>query len=129
MASSHRKTILTISRDRPLQRTRTLMLECAGYAVVETGPEMGVLSFLAAAEGVDLIVMCHSVPRRYREMLAKAIKAVHPEAVILMLCPHWECDVAEVDAFLDSRQSSPDSLLSTVQRLSGPARRDAPAFG
>ena len=121
MASSHRKTILTISRDRPLQRTRTLMFECAGYSVVETNPEMGVLSFLAAAEGIDLIVMCHSVPRMHREILARAIKAVHPEAVILMLSPSWECATALADAFLDTRQASPDSLLSMVQELSGSA--------
>lgn len=117
MASLSRKTILTISRDRPLQRTRTLILEDAGYTVLEVSTHSEALSLISAIKDIDLVVMCHSVPEGSRELLAEAIKREFPGIPILMLCRDWDPKPPLVDAFINVWEATPSSLLSMVVGL------------
>lgn len=122
MASAVRKRILTISRDRPLQRTRTLILEEAGYTVFEVSTHSGALSLISAIEGIDLVVICHSVPEGARESLAEAIKKEYPAVPILMLCRDWDAKPPLVDAFINVCEATPASWLSMVGLMSSSAQ-------
>ena len=123
MASLSRTRILTISRDRPLQRTRTLILEEAGYTVFEVSSHREALSLISVIKDIRLVVMCHSVPEGSRELLAEAIKKEFPAIPILMLCKGWDSRPACVDAFLNVWDAGPASMLSTGGLMSGAAPR------
>jgi DNA-binding response OmpR family regulator len=100
---SYPKLVVTISRDEPLQATRTALLHQAGYAVIPLGSDTDVMKFLEThgLPFVNLIVMCHSVPERSRVALCDAIKAKRPESPILMLYNGYEPTVAKVDGRLE----------------------------
>jgi CheY-like chemotaxis protein len=62
------KTVITISRNEPLQMTRTALLRNAGYSVVALTSDAEVMKYIAS-EGrpaINLILLCHSVPERSR---------------------------------------------------------------
>src|SRR5947209_4789706 len=58
------KTVITISRDKPLQMTRTALLLHVGYSVVALTSDAEVTGYLAAEArpSINLILLCHSVP-------------------------------------------------------------------
>lgn len=122
MASLSRKRILTISCNQPLQRTRTLILEQAGYTVFEVSTRTEALSLIAAMRGIDLVVICHSVPEESRELLAEAIKKEYPGIPILMLCRDWDAKPPRVDAFINIYEATPASWLSMVGLMSSSAQ-------
>ena len=79
-----RRHILTISRDEPLQQTRTLLLEQIGYAVTPMLGDAAVHDFLQRRPPphLDLVLMCHSVPERSRIKLCDALKLAYPDTPI-----------------------------------------------
>jgi DNA-binding response OmpR family regulator len=115
---SYPKLVVTISRDEPLQATRTALLHQAGYAVIPLGSDTDVMKFLETPglPFVNLILMCHSVPERSRVALCDAIKAKRPESPILMLYNGYDPTVAKVDGRLENLHS-PEALLDVVQLL------------
>jgi len=115
---SYPKLVVTISRDEPLQATRTALLHRAGYSVIPLGNDAAVMKFLAT-QGlpfVNLILMCHSVPEPSRVALCKALKAKRPESPILMLYNGYDPTLAEVDGRLENLRS-PEAFLDVVQLL------------
>jgi CheY-like chemotaxis protein len=112
------KTVVTISRNEPLQMTRTALLHRAGYSVVPLTSDADVVKFLAldGRPAINLILMCHSVPESSRVSLCRAIKKHIPDAPILMLYNGYDPTDAEVDGRLENVQS-PEALLDTVQLL------------
>lgn len=112
------KTVVTISRNIPLQLTRTELLNRAGYSVVALHSDTDVAKYLASPGRVhvNLILMCHSVPESSRVPLCKAIKNVIPDAPILMLYNGYDPTSADVDGRLENVHS-PEALLDTVQLL------------
>jgi len=115
---SYPKLVVTISRDEPLQATRTALLHRAGYSVIPLGNDAAVMKFLAT-QGlpfVNLILMCHSVPEPSRVALCKALKAKRPESPILMLYNGYDPTLAEVDGRLENLHS-PEAFLDVVQLL------------
>lgn len=115
---SYAKIVVAISRDGPLQATRTALLQKAGYSVIPLGTDADVMSFLATPglPFVNLILMCHSVPEPSRVALCKALKAKRPESPILMLYNGYDPTLAEVDGRLENLHS-PKALLDVVQLL------------
>src|SRR6185312_10273495 len=93
------KLVVTISRDGPLQATRTALLNQAGYSVIPLGSDDDVMKFLSmpGLPFVNLILMCHSVPEASRVALCKALKARRPESPILSLYNGYDPTLAEVD--------------------------------
>jgi CheY-like chemotaxis protein len=80
------KTVITISRNEPLQMTRTALLRHAGYSVVALTSDAEVMKYIAS-EGrpaINLILLCHSVPERSRVSLCKALKSGIPK------CSHFD---------------------------------------
>ena len=112
------KTVITISRNEPLQMTRTALLRHAGYSVVALTSDAEVLNFISL-EGrprINLILLCHSVPEASRVSLCKALKKGIPSAPILMLYNGYDPTMAEVDGRLENVHS-PEAMLDTVQLL------------
>jgi DNA-binding response OmpR family regulator len=113
-------TILTISRDIPLQQTRTAILEREGYAVIPLGLDDEVHSFLdySTHEEIRLALMCHSVPEPSRITLCDAIKVRYPQTPILMLYNGYDPTVANVDGRLENMHS-PEAFVNTIRVLVG----------
>ena len=106
-------SILTISRDRQLQNTRTIILERAGYSVSAALNDKDALGFVEAPNTIDLVLMCHSVPEASRQFLATRIKELKPELPILMLYNGYDPTDAKVDGSLHSLDT-PESLLKMI---------------
>jgi DNA-binding response OmpR family regulator len=111
MAAS--KSILTISRDQPLQHTRTLVLQHAGYQVSAALNDVDAVAFVAAPNDLGLVLMCHSVPEKSRVILVNKIKELNPKLPILMLYNGYDPTDAKVDGSLHSLET-PDAMLNMI---------------
>jgi len=111
------KTVITISRNEPLQMTKTELLHRAGYSVFPLTSNADVMRFLAldGRPAINLILMCHSVPDSSRSP-CKAIKERILDAPSLMLYNGYDPTDAEVDGRLENVHL-PEALLDTVQLL------------
>jgi len=112
------KTIITISRDKVLQMTRTELLHRAGYSVIALTTDAEVMKFLEleGRPSINLILLCHSVPEASRISLCKALKKSIANAPILMLENAYDPTSAEIDGRLENIQS-PEAMLDMVQLL------------
>jgi DNA-binding NtrC family response regulator len=110
---STRTSILTISRDQPLQNTRTIILERAGYAVSAALNDKDALDFIEAPNAIDLVLMCHSVPEVSRVFLVTRIKKLKPKLPILLLYNGYDPTAAKVDGSLHSLET-PEAMLNMI---------------
>jgi DNA-binding response OmpR family regulator len=106
-------SILTISRDRLLQNTRTIILEQAGYSVSAALNDKDALDFVEAPNTIDLVLMCHSVPEASRVFLVTRIKGLKPKLPILMLYNGYDPTEAKVDGSLHSLET-PEAMLNMI---------------
>jgi DNA-binding NtrC family response regulator len=106
-------SILTISRDRTLQRTRTLILEREGYTVSAALNDKEAVAFIEAPNTIDLVLMCHSVPEASRMFLVTRIKELKPKLPILMLYNGYDPTEAKVDGSLHSLET-PEAMLNMI---------------
>jgi CheY-like chemotaxis protein len=107
------KSILTISRDQPLQSTRTFILERAGYSVSAALNDNDAVAFVAGPNNFSLVLMCHSVPEASRVFLVNKIKALNPKLPILMLYNGYDTTLAKVDGSLHSLET-PEAMLDMI---------------
>lgn len=110
------KSILTISRDEPLQNIRTDILQRAGYRVSAASSDGQAVAFIEAANSYSLVLMCHSVPEPSQIYLAKCIKELKPTLPILMLYNGYDPTDAKVDGSLHNLES-PEVWLRTIDVL------------
>jgi DNA-binding response OmpR family regulator len=106
-------SILTISRDRLLQKTRTIILQRAGYKVSAALNDKAAVGFVEAANTFSLVLMCHSVPEASRISLVTRIKELKPKLPILMLYNGYDPTEAKVDGSLHSLET-PDAMLDMI---------------
>ena len=106
-------SILTISRDRSLQRTRTIILEQACYTVSAALNDKDAVSFVEAPNNIGLVLMCYSVPEASRQFLVTRIKELRPRLPILMLCNGYDPTDAKVDGSLHSLET-PEAMLDMI---------------
>lgn len=106
-------SILTISRDRVLQETRTIILERAGYSVSAALNDKDAIGFVEAPNDIRLVLMCHSVPEASRVFLVTRIKELNPTLPILMLYNGYDPTQAKVDGSLHSWET-PESILDMI---------------
>jgi CheY-like chemotaxis protein len=106
-------SILTISRDRVLQKTRTFILEQAGYSVSAALNDKDAMGFVEAPNDIKLVLMCHSVPEASRMFLVTRIKALNPTLPILMLYNGYDPTQAKVDGSLHSLET-PEAMLDMI---------------
>jgi len=107
------KSILTISRNQPLQSTRTLVLEHEGYTVSAALSDKDAMAFAEAPGALDLVLMCHSVPESSRIFLVTEIKKLKPNLPILMLYNGYSRTLAKVDGSLHSLEM-PEAMLDMI---------------
>ena len=107
------KSILTISRDQPLQSTRTIILQRAGYSVSAALNDNDAVGFVTEPNNLSLVLMCHSVPEASRVFLVNKIKALNPTLPILMLYNGYDPTIAKVDGSLHSLET-PDAMLDMI---------------
>ena len=107
------KSILTISRDPPLQSTRTLILQQAGYTVCAALNDKDAIGFVEAPNALDLVLLCHSVPEASRVFLVNEIKKLKPKLPILMLYNGYDPTSAKVDGSLHSFEA-PEAMLDMI---------------
>lgn len=112
------KSILTISRDQPLQSTRTLILQQAGYRASAALNDKDAISFVKGLTSLDLVLVCHSVPEANRILLAAEIKKLRPRLPILMLYNGYDPTSAKVDGSLHSMET-PEALLDMIGFMTG----------
>jgi CheY-like chemotaxis protein len=106
-------SILTISRDRVLQQTRTFILEQAGYSVSAALNDKDAIGFVEAPNDIRLVLMCHSVPEASRMFLVTRIKTLNPTLPILMLYNGYDPTQAKVDGSLHSLET-PEAMLDMI---------------
>jgi DNA-binding response OmpR family regulator len=106
-------SILTISRDRLLQKTRTIILQRAGYKVSAALSDKAAVGFVEAPNNIGLVLMCHSVPEASRISLVTRIKELKPKLPILMLYNGYDPTEAKVDGSLHSLET-PDAMLDMI---------------
>ena len=113
-------TIITISRNQPLQLLRTQVLEQAGYSVIALGHDAQVMEFLTTDHHpvIGLVLMCHSVPEPSRITLCDELKKKYPVTPIIILYNGFDPTAAKVDGSLHN-VNSPKSLLGMIGFLSG----------
>ncbi|HXB20191.1 MAG TPA: hypothetical protein VNV88_02360 [Candidatus Solibacter sp.] len=108
------KSILTISRDQPLQSTRTIILEHAGYSVSAALNDKDAIGFVESPNNLSLVLMCHSVPETSRISLVTKIKELNPKLPILMLYNGYDPTLAKVDGSLHSLET-PEAMLNMIE--------------
>lgn len=106
-------SILTISRDRVLQQTRTIILERAGYSVSAALNDRDAIGFVETTDDIRLVLMCHSVPEASRMFLVTRIKELKPTLPILMLYNGYDPTQAMVDGSLHSLET-PEAMLDMI---------------
>lgn len=106
-------SILTISRDRQLQNTRTMVLERAGYTVSAALTDKDAVAFVESPNTIGLVLMCHSVPEASRISLVARIKELKPRLPILMLYNGYDPTDAKVDGSLHSLET-PEAMLDMI---------------
>ena len=107
------KSILTISRNQPLQHSRTLLLQHAGYLVSAALNDKEAINFVETEKSINLVLMCHSVPEASRVSLVARIKELKPKLPILMLYNGYDPTEAKVDGSLHSLET-PEAMLNMI---------------
>lgn len=106
-------SILTISRDQPLQHSRTLVLQAAGYRVSAASNDNEAIRFVETEKSINLVLLCHSVPEASRVFLVTRIKELKPKLPILMLYNGYDPTQARVDGSLHSLET-PEAMLNMI---------------
>lgn len=115
------QTILAIGCEETLLKTRTMILQRAGYYVSEAMNEKDALARVEA-EAFSLVVLCHTFPEARGRALVKEIKRLQPQLPILHLSNSLDPGKVDIDGVLHSL-AAPDELLEMVRLLTVGLRR------
>jgi DNA-binding response OmpR family regulator len=110
------KSILTVSRNIPLQDVRTFVLRQAGFHVASARNDEEAIGFLQRANSFSLVVMCHSVPEVSRRVIATKSKELNSKLPILMLFNGYDSTIEPVDGLIHYL-ASPEAMLDMVRFL------------
>jgi DNA-binding response OmpR family regulator len=112
------KRILCISYDRALLQTRKMLLEDAGYEVVEAEGFAEAMS-VSSAQGptLDLVILGHSITPEETELLISHIRANTRVPVLALL---RGCQSAVPGAARSIVSLDPGELLKVVREMLGP---------
>ena len=109
--------ILNVARDQSLLKSRSAILEGAGYEVV---PALTILELKAACEShrtFDLVILGYALPKDEKRRVMLAVRQFCGRIPILELYPHGSAPVdEEADEQLPSTDE-PDVLLAKVNEV------------
>jgi len=107
-------SILSVSYDEALLRTRRWILETVGFKVTSAFGFAQATTHLQANR-FDLVIIGHSIPREDKEALLKIVKA-HQHSRILSLRRAGDLPLTDVDDSIDAFEG-PEVLISAVRKL------------
>jgi CheY-like chemotaxis protein len=103
--------VLAIGFDLSLMTIRDLVLQSAGYAVVEASSLEEAVDHFQSGD-FDLVLLCHSVPAADRERLASLIRASGSRIPIVSIAG----SLGECDAFANSTlEDGPNKFLAGIR--------------
>jgi DNA-binding NtrC family response regulator len=109
-------TILVYGRDTGLLQTRQWLLEASGYRVL-TATEISEVKGLVAEEGIDLLILCHSLSTEETQEALAAVAAPRPKIHTLIMAAYYGSHPSGMpDAVLEV-MDGPAQLVSVVERL------------
>ena len=108
-----RRQILSISYDPVLLRTRELLLEREGCAVISVQGFTAALHAIETGE-FDLAIIGHSIPRRDQQAIIAEINNRRPIPTVALLRPH-EGPVDNATCSIDA--ADPQGLIALVHSL------------
>jgi len=110
-------TILSISPHSATQITRNLILERAGYRVIDAA-DVGEAVRLFEQRKVDAVVLAGSINAGSREQLGTVLKQLNPEVPIVMFCKVGDSRGLRqiADEHVESDEG-PQSLLDALARV------------
>ena len=106
--------VLTVSHDETLLRTRQLVLESAGYKVLNAKTVREALDE-NSKHPADVLLICHTVPKDDKSHLIAAFRGQNSKAIVIALSRAGEKNVQNVDAYLNP--SDPEELIRAIARL------------
>ena len=103
--------VLAIGLDPSLMTIRDLVLQSAGYAVVEASSLEEAVDHFQSGD-FDLVLLCHSVPAADREHLASLIRASGSRIPIVSIAG----SLGECDAFANSTlEDGPNAFVAGIR--------------
>ena len=114
--ASRPPSVLSISYDESLLRTREWLLSAAGFSVTSA------LGFTDAAahcrnSAYDLVIVGHSIPRKDKAALIEQIR-MHNHTRVLSLRRQGEDSIPGADLSVESSEG-PDALIAAVKTVLG----------
>jgi CheY-like chemotaxis protein len=105
--------VLSVGFDPSLMRTRGLVLESAGY-LVESASTLKEAADRFQSGDFDLVLLCHSVPRKDRDRLTSLIRASGSRTPIVSITGN----LGECDAFANATlEDGPNKFLSGIREV------------
>ena len=103
--------VLSVGFDPSLLMTRGLVLESAGYLVEPASSVTEALELFQSGD-FDLLLLCHSVPRKDRDRLTSLIRASGSRTPIVSIAGN----LGECDAFANATlEDGPNTLLAGIR--------------
>src|SRR5271154_5256792 len=103
--------VLSVGFDLSLLRARVLVLSSAGY-LVESATTVKGASDLFQSGDFDLVLLCHSVPRKDRDRLTSLIRASGSRTPIVSIAGN----LGECDAFANATlEDGTNNLLAGIK--------------
>ena len=105
--------VLAVGFDPSLMTIRDLVLQSAGYAVVEASSLKEAVDHFQSGD-FDLVLLCHSVPAGDRERLASLIRASGSRIPIVSIAGSF----GECDAFSNATlEDGPNKFLAGIREV------------
>ena len=107
-------SILSVSCDESLLRTRHWILEAAGFNVTSAlGFAQATTQFQAGR--FDLVILGHSMPRKDKEARRRVIRS-YDRSRVLSLLRMGDSPLADVDYSIEASEG-PEALVSAVRKV------------
>ena len=114
--------VLAVGLDPSLLETRSLVLQSAGY-IVESALSVKEAVDRFQSGDFDLVLLCHSVPRKDRDRVTSLIRASGSRTPIVSIAG----DLGECDAFANATlEDGPNNFLAGIRHVLAKAEK-APA--
>ena len=112
--------VLAIGFDPSLMTTRDLVLQSAGYAVVEASSLKEAVDHFQSGD-FDLVLLCHSVPAGGRERLTSLIRASGSRIPIVSIAG----SLGECDPFANSTlEDGPNKFVAGIRDALSNAKKN-----
>jgi CheY-like chemotaxis protein len=115
--------VLSVGFDLTLLRARGLVLESAGYLVESASTLKGAADRFQSGD-FDLVLLCHSVPRKDRDRLTSLIRSSGPRTPIVSIAGN----LGECDAFATATlEDGPNNFLASIRGVLAKAEKTIPS--